>query len=125
MCAARVHQLTNRLLKNKQHQLPLKSPVKTSGKGWLVYAAPLNQNQMSPQELFSLHPFLQSLIPLLFPPHSLSCLRSCRRLVLGSRDLALSPALSVFLSFSLHLQLPLGFPSLCLEDFVEEGMDLC
>lgn len=71
---ARVHQLTSHLLfKNKQHQLPPKSPVKTSGKGWLIHTAPLNQSQMSPSKtvsLFSsLHPFLKSLILPFASPH--------------------------------------------------------
>lgn len=66
---ARVHQLTSHLLfKNKQHQLPLKSPVKTSSKGWLVHlikARCLLKNYFS---LSSLHPFIPSLILPPSPP---------------------------------------------------------
>lgn len=68
-----IYQLTGYLLfKNKHHQLPLKSPVKTSGKGWLVHTAALNQSQMSPQKLFLSFPHCTPLSNRSFPfssPH--------------------------------------------------------
>lgn len=67
-----IHQLTSHLLfKNKQHQLPLKTPVKTSSKAWLVHTAPLNQSQMSPRKLFLSFPHSTPFSNLSFPFSSL------------------------------------------------------
>jgi len=90
-----------------QKQTTSTSPEKPSQNKQHRLACPLNQSQMSPQKLFlsflsaPLHPIAHS--PLLFPPHSLSCL--CRRLVLGSRDLVLLSSLRLSLCL-----LSLSFP---------------
>lgn len=127
---ARVHQLTSHLpFKNKQHQLPLKSPVKTSGKGWLVHTAPLNQSQMSPItiSLFSsLQTFLQSLILHFFSPHIpfpvWDCVDGWSSAVVIWHSCRLSVGLSVFFS---PPQAFSPFPFLSLDSaFCQAGTDL-
>lgn len=77
---------------------PWKAQSKQAAKADLSTLPLLTKARCLLKNYFSL--FLTALLspiahsPLLFPPHSLSCLRLCRRLVLSSRDLAL------FLAFS-------------------------
>lgn len=91
--------------KTNNINFPWKAQSKQAAKADLSTLPLLSKARCLLKNYFSL--FLTALLspiahsPLLFPPHSLSCLRLCRRLVLSSPDLALfSALLTVFLSSS-------------------------